>query len=109
MTAIKLRYLLRLSLRASFLNEILEISAFGKNDTYITERIDRISETYFATFLNVSKSLADTKLSLQQTRSLYCSDTECYFTEAKDICSKKLIFNLINVNNYHTSCSEFAF
>lgn len=41
MTAIELHDLLWLSLRASFLTENLEIPAFGKSDTYITEKIDK--------------------------------------------------------------------
>lgn len=51
MTALELRYLLWLSLRASFLDEILEIPAFGKSDTYTTEKLDSLSETYFGYFL----------------------------------------------------------
>lgn len=49
MTAIELPYILRPSLRASFLNGILEIPLFGKSDTYITEKIEH------------AKSLTDTK------------------------------------------------
>lgn len=56
-TAIELRYFLWLSLSASFLNEILEIPAFGKSDNYITEKIDSISETYFGTFFQRSVNL----------------------------------------------------
>lgn len=48
-TAIELRFFLT----ASFPNEILEIPAFGKSDTYITENIDRLSETNVRYLFNV--------------------------------------------------------
>lgn len=100
MTAIELHYLLWLSLRASFLNEILEVSAFGKSDTYITEKIVSVSETDVCGFFKFCRQI------LNQTTSLYCSDTERCWVEDKYICV--FIHSVINLNNYQISLSEFA-
>lgn len=99
-----------MSLRASFLNEILEISTFGKSDIYVTEKIDSTNETNFGTFLKYSRPIS------QSDRQDPCVVATLKDTEAKDDLINYSVSSLavavlmsLNVNNYQKSYSESAF